>query len=140
MMSRRTGFLLMATGIGHFLVGLVLFHQPLAAIVREGIVNSIPPQLADRLGGADFGREAAFWFVLYGPLLCLLGQIANRALERRDTVILRLLGWNLLATGAAGALIMPLSGFWFVIGLAVLAFRDAHRLEASPDVVPVAAG
>jgi hypothetical protein len=137
-MSRRTGFLLMVTGIGHFLVGLALFPEPLAAIVREGILNTIPPRLLDGVVHLDFHREAAFWFVLYGPLLYLQGQIANRAVERGDAVILRLLAWNLLATGAVGAAIMPVSGFWFVIGLAALGFRDARRLEAGRGRVPAA--
>lgn len=137
-MSRRTGFLLMVTGIGHFFVGLALFHEPLAAIAREGILNTIPPRLMDGGVRLDFGREAAFWFVLYSPLLYLQGQVANRAIARGDAALLRILGWNLLVTGAVGAAVMPVSGFWFVIALAALGFRDARRLEAGGH--PVLAG
>ena len=127
-MASRTGFLLILTGVGHSLVGLVIFHQPLVAIARDGVLATIGPHVVEGLGNNDMGREAAFWFLLYGPILCLQGQIANHAVARGDAAILRLLAWNLLATGAAGAAIMPVSGFWLVIGLALLAFRQAARI------------
>jgi hypothetical protein len=40
-MNRFPGRALMATRIGHALLGLVLFREPLAAVVRDGIANTI---------------------------------------------------------------------------------------------------
>lgn len=130
-MVRRTGLLLMLTGIGHFLLGFVLFGDPLAAMAREGVVYTIGPGLFEGFTRPEFDREAAFWFMLYGPLLYFQGQVANRARARGDAALLRVLGWNLLVTGAIGVAIMPVSGFWLVIGLGALALRDARGVAAT---------
>jgi uncharacterized membrane protein len=137
-LERLTPLFLFATGVGHVLVGLALFHEPLAAIWRDGIVNSIGAQLVP---GAQswlapvrprFEREAAFWFLLFGPCLWMLGQITRRAVERPDPGLLRIVAWNLLGMGVLGALIMPVSGFWILIALAPLVLRVATRLDAEP--------
>ena len=97
-MARRVGLLLMLTGVGHFLLGFALFHAPFAAIARDGV------------------------------LLYFQGQVASHALGHGDAALLRILGWNLVATGAAGAAIMPVSGFWLVIAFGALVLRDARRV------------
>jgi hypothetical protein len=137
-MHTATGRLLIVTGIGHALVGLALFHEPLAAIVRDGIVGAIGVHLTRDGIQPSLGREAAFWFLLYGPILYLLGRVTERAVEGRDAGMLRLLGRNLLGVGVVGAAIMPVSGFWIVIALALLTLRDAGRLEAGRHGVPAA--
>jgi hypothetical protein len=110
--------LLYVTAVGHVLVGCVLFREPLAAMWRDGILNSIG---SDVVPGAaswiealrpQFDREAAFWFILFGPCLWMLGQVVHRAVELAEARMLRILGWDLLALGVVGAAVMPVSGFW----------------------------
>ena len=91
-MNKLTGRLLMATAVGHALVGLILFREPIAAILNDGLVNAIQPPLF--AAEARFDRIAAFWFLLFSPVLFLLGQITNWTVEQRDAHSLELVGWN----------------------------------------------
>jgi len=129
-MHRFPGRALMVTGIGHALLGLVLFREPLAAMLRAGIANSV--------GHGQYEREAAFWFLLFGPTCFLLGQLVNHAIERRDQWLLTLVGCNLIAIGGVGALIMPVSGFWILIAIAPLVFRLRGTSVAEPRATRVA--
>ncbi len=121
------GLFFIATALGHALVGVAVFHEALAAIARDGFVNAVHPQLLERGGVPYFDREAAFWFILYTPILVLIGLVTRRALEVRDVVLLRFVGWTLLATGGVGAVAMPVSGFWIVVALGWLVLRAARR-------------
>jgi len=123
-MSRLVARLLMITGIGHALVGLVLFSGPLGAMVREGVVGTI------RYG--QFDRAAAFWFLLFSPICFLLGQMVAHAQDRGDRWPLDVIGWNLLAMGVVGAIVMPISGFWVLIAIAPLVFNLARSLPIDP--------
>jgi hypothetical protein len=119
-MTRFVARLLMVTGIGHALVGVALFGDPLAAMAREGFVNTI------RYG--QFDRAAAFWFLLFSPICVLLGRMVAHATDRGDRWLLTVVAWNVLAMGVVGAVIMPLSGFWILLVIAPLAFRLARAL------------
>ncbi len=121
------GLFFIATALGHALVGVAVFHEALAAIARDGFVNAVHPQLLERGVVPYFDREAAFWFMLYTPILVLIGLVTRRALEVRDVVLLRFIGWTLLATGGIGAVAMPISGFWIVVALGWLVLRAARR-------------
>lgn len=121
-MSRWVPRLLVWIALGHALLGVALFREPLAAMAREGLVNTI---------GAfgDFDREAAFWFLVFSAMLLLWGQLAAHAVQRGDARALALVGWNMLGVGAVGCLVMPISGFWSVVALAPLVLRGARRLR-----------
>jgi hypothetical protein len=121
-MSRWIPRLLVWIALGHFLLGLVLFRESLAAMAREGLVNTI---------GAfgDFDREAAFWFLVFSAMLLLWGQLVAHASQRADARLLALVGWSMLVVGAPGALVMPISGFWIVIALAPFVLREGRRLR-----------
>jgi hypothetical protein len=116
----------MVTGIGHTVVGLILFREPLAAMVRQGVANTIHY--------GQFDRAAAFWFLLFSPICFALGQIVAHAIERNDARTLRLIGWYLLAMGVVGATVMPISGFWIVIVIAPLILRGASDAAVTADV------
>src|SRR5439155_841181 len=110
-------FFFMLTAVAHALVGLAIFHDPLVAIARDGFVNGVEPQLLARGLPAYFDREAAFWFMLYAPVLLMVGLVTGRAIEKQDVVVLRLVGWTMLFTGGAGVVALPVSGFWILLGL-----------------------
>jgi hypothetical protein len=78
-MTRWCGWLLIATGIGHAAVGLVLFRHPVADVLREGIVNTVRGQ---------YDREAAFWFLLFSPVCVVLGHRIS-CNETMRTAVLR---------------------------------------------------
>ncbi len=122
-MLRYLGPLLIATGVGHALVGIALFPEPLAAIVRDGFVNAVDSQL---------DRGLAFWFMILTPVCVGLGSCLNHAVARGDEGLLRIIGWTILVIGGLGAAAIPVSGFWILIALALPALaqslpRDATR-------------
>ena len=121
-MGRHVGRLLIGVGAGHLVVGAILFHAPLAAIFHDGFVNTVPL-------GADFDRQAAFWFLFATPVTFLLGHLTNRAVARQDAPFVRVVGLNLLGMGIVGAAVMPVSGFWLLLALAPLFLREARRMN-----------
>lgn len=120
-MTRFCGWFLIATGIRHAAVGLVLFRQPIADIVREGVLNTVRGQV---------DREAAFWFLLFSPVCVALGQLVNRAVEHGDAPLLRSLGVALLVISVVGIAFMPVSGFWIVLAIAALMLRAGRAMGA----------
>jgi len=125
------GWLLIGTGLLHA-VGFGLLpaegRRFLAGIVRDGMVGAVagPPE-----------RYAWFWFVMFGWLAVVLGQ-AVLAVERRTGAPPRSLGWQLLAMSVVGLAAFPVSGFWLVLGQAILALVVSRRSE--PTAVSAGAG
>ena len=111
------GTLLIATAIGHAVVGVALFHDAYAAILRDGFLDAVAPH-ADRM--------VAFWFLLFSPVCFLLGQVVTRAIAHEDKPLIALLGWYVLGLGVVGAMGLPVSGFWLLIAIGVLMLRSAH--------------
>ncbi len=114
------------TAVGHALVGAILFSEPLSAIVNAGVVNSIRPPV--HCAQAHFDRIAAFWFLLFSPVLFLFGQIINHAISHRDVSSLRLIGWYLVGIGIVGAAIIPVSGNWLLLPLGAIVLKAAREV------------
>ena len=126
----KLGPLMIAIGLGHALVGIALFPDPLVAILREGIINTIqPPGYAAE---PRFDRIAVFWFLIFSPVFSMLGQITSRAIAQGCPDILRVVGWNLLAMGVVGTAVLPISGNVTLVALAVLILKAASRVTATP--------
>ena len=123
LMARRTlraGWLLMAVAALHAAFGLWIGRRALVAIARDGFVNAVAPHL---------DRSFAFWFLLASPFLWIVGRFAVWvASERRRPPVW--LGRSLLMLALAGAVLMPVSGFWLILLPAAwlwLAARAPHR-------------
>jgi hypothetical protein len=105
-------------------VGVALFQEPLAAILRGGFVNAVAPHV---------DRGLAFWFMILSPVCVGLGLITSHAVALADARLLGILGWTLLLLGAFGVLAIPVSGFWIfvVLSLPLLArsLRPPHALH-----------
>ncbi len=119
-MRRLSGPLLMATGVLDLLVCLLLYAGPLAAIAQDGFFNAV------EFNPAQFDREAAFWHVTFGTTVLILGALVHWAQARTGTLP-AFLGWSLFALGVAGAILMPVSGFWVILPQAVLMLVVARR-------------
>lgn len=107
----------------HLAVGLLAYREPLLAWVQAGVLNGVEPH---------WDRVAAFWFMLSGWLLLMLGGLAA-GFERQARPLPPTFLWNWLALGLLGTLAMPLSGFPLVTLAAGLALRgqraDLQRRE-----------
>ncbi len=119
-MDRLLGRLLIATAAAHAVVHVAVYRRPLKAIWNDGIVNAVMP---------NYDRRAAVWSLAFAPVLFGLGQITNRAVERGDARILRIVAWNFLCIGVSGALLIPISGFWILLALVLPLLRAASRAE-----------
>ncbi|HYF62172.1 MAG TPA: DUF6463 family protein [Herpetosiphonaceae bacterium] len=115
-LRKHVGTMLLATGMLHTAVGLWHYRQPLLAILGAGRWMSVT---------GDSGREAAFWFILFGVVLMMFGQFVRWALRHAGTLPASL-GWSLLALGLLGVAFMPDSGFWLVLPQAWLALAIAR--------------
>lgn len=133
------GPLLLGTAIAHLIVGIALFQEPLADMMRSGIINSIEFSVDTRAGAwrpvhPQSDREAAFLFLMLTPVLVLLAQVLRHATAHRDTPLITTIGWYLVGLGVLGVAVMPLSGFWILIALGLLSFRAASELGVRPQM------
>ena len=126
-MRRYVGELLLGTGVVHILVSAAGSRRALVAIHRAGYLGAV---------GRDPARHAALWSLATGGLLCTLGQLARSAQARTGTVP-RSLGWGLLALATPGAVLLPASGFWLLLGQALLVLTGSEPVPPTAPAAPV---
>jgi hypothetical protein len=115
-----SGTLLMAVGGLDLLYVLVFHSRQLAAIAGDGFFSAVA------LGPAHLDREIAFWHLMFGFTVLVLGGLI-RWTQARTGTLPSFLGWSLLALGAFGATLVPVSGFWLLLPLAVPMLMSARR-------------
>jgi hypothetical protein len=101
-MSPVFPWLLFALGLGHVFYGLLKFRRPILDAVAAGFVGKF---------GAPEIRRSAFWFVMFGPLLILAGQVAIHAASINDAYLMRVIGSYLLSVSTIGVCALPKSPF-----------------------------
>ena len=104
-------YYLVVLGVLHVLFGLVRFRTPLREALREGFIG--------RFGEND-ARRLAFWFIMVGPLLSLLGLSASHALGGGDMELILMMGATLLIASVIGVLAFPASPLWGLIPPALI--------------------
>src|SRR5712692_9198137 len=111
-MGRIAGWLLMTIGVTHILFVVWVGRGPLLAVVQDRFFRALFPH-HDRL--------EIFWSLCFGVMAFFLGQLISRS-EARGVRTPAVLGWELLALGLVGAVLMPVSGWWLVtlIGALIL--------------------
>lgn len=121
-MRKRIGYILMSIAILHEVVGLVFYAPVLLEILHAGFFNTINPPYWE--------RDAAFWFLMFGVLLFLMGWAAQWSLERVG-FIPGFISWGILLVSVVGVMMMPASGFWLAIPVAVVMIRlgQGNRLQ-----------
>lgn len=129
-MQRFTGHSLIAVGALHTLVGIMSFGRPLAGIARDGMFNAVDPHPE---------RQAAFWFLLTGALLVVLGQ-STRWAQRRTGTVPGSLGTSLLVISLAGVVLMPVSGFWLLLPSAFLTLGASRHASTGAGTDPMVQG
>lgn len=132
-MRRLSGPLLMATGGLDLLYVLVFHFRQLAAIAGDGFFDAVEPDVAF----STFDREMAFWHLTFGLMAVMLGALIHWTQARTGTLP-TFLGWSLLAFGAAGVFLMPVSGFWVLLPQAVMMILVSRR--SSPGAVSGSGG
>jgi hypothetical protein len=115
--TRFSGYYLIATGVIHNTLGLVMGWSILVGMHRDGWWNTV------EVGGQiDFARSAILWFLLVGFFWMLLGYLMQQWLRHTNQPLPASLGWGMLAAGVGVAIVLPASGAWLFIpqGLLIL--------------------
>jgi Family of unknown function (DUF6463) len=126
--KNKVGRLLMTIGILHVLGGAYVGREPIARIVREGFIGEADSGLGNVPEHMD--KELAFWFMLWGPYIFVLGQLASWA-EREGKRLPAHIGWQLVAINLIAAVLDPKGGFWMALIPSFMIVRNARR--AGPE-------
>lgn len=121
-MRRYVGSAVVIVGLIHLLVVVVAYARPLAAIVRDGVVNAVEPHPE---------REAAFWSLWFGVFVATTGALIA-TLQARGQPVPAVAGWSLLAMGLVGGVLLPVSGFWAGIPLGLLILLPVRQRDRAP--------
>jgi hypothetical protein len=108
---QKAGWMLVAIGIIHCVIGFILSWEILAVWNEAGWWHSI-----ERKDTMHLDRFAALWFQVAGLGWIALGWLMQQWLQRFGSLP-PALGWVLLATGALVAYVLPTSGAWMFIPL-----------------------
>lgn len=110
-MRNRLGTILMSIAVLHEVVGLFVYSTPLQDILQAGFFNTINPPYWE--------RDAAFWFLMFGATLFLMGWVAQWMQDNIGSIP-RFFSLGLLITCLIGVMMMPVSGFWLAIPVALM--------------------
>jgi uncharacterized membrane protein len=109
---KYSGIFLLATGILHSIVGIVMCKDDLWAIIKGGLFNTVKED--------DFSRQIAFWFLVCGVIIIILGHVLHYYIKKTQKPAPILLGYYLLGLSVIGCIIIPASGFWLFIPQALI--------------------
>ena len=107
-MTGLHGILLIATGVFHIIFALlpILYLKEWTAFFTNKFWNQIT--------GSNDRKMAAFWFLIAGPLMVLMGM-AIYEIELRLIPLPLPLGWGMFAFASFGTIMSPKSGFTFLL-------------------------
>lgn len=109
-------------GITHLAFGVVKFKAPLLDACKAGFVGQF---------NAPEQRRTAFWFLVCGPLLMALGQLAIHAVNGSDLWTQKVVGLYLLLSGGLGVLAFPRSPLWAPLALSPFFLASGFGLAGS---------
>lgn len=102
---------LLGLGILHIIFGVVRFQDHIKDAWRDGFIGKF---------NLPEGRRTAFWFIMAGPFLMAIGQIAVHAVANSDFWTFRIIGYYLLVSCGIGVLAFPKSPLWTPLLLSFL--------------------
>lgn len=125
-MTHWIGRWLMSVAALHVAIATVQHHDVLATIAQRGVFNTVA-------GAPEIG--AVVWSLFFGAV-AFIGGLAVSALEKSGVTLPKPLGWCLLVLATAGAVLVPVSGFWLVfppaIGIIVASQSGVHLHRRKP--------
>jgi uncharacterized membrane protein HdeD (DUF308 family) len=117
-MTKTIAWAVFVLGLAHIVFGVLRFQAPLAEAVAAGFFDQFRETEA---------RRTAFWFLMCGPLLMLVGHLALRAVARGDRAALRVIGSYALVTSLVGVAAFPRSPLWALFVLSLLLVAAGSR-------------
>jgi hypothetical protein len=122
---KQSGNFLMATGVIHNTVGLIMGWDTLKGIASDGFINTI---------NTEMDRNAIFWFLFTGFLLMITGGYYQDQIKQTSRALPARQGYYLLILSVIGCLMMPVSGFWIVVPQAMIIIIANSRASVAPAV------
>jgi hypothetical protein len=104
-MKRWVGRWIIGVGIIHVAFGLLMFGEPLLAILRDGVWNAVD---------GHSGRPLAFWFVFLGLFTIVFGSLVDW-MEGRGLSTPGMVSWAFLVLVVLGIVTMPVGGGWLLL-------------------------
>lgn len=109
--GKYSGLFLIITGMLHTIIAFILHWKTYLTIINDGLINAI---------GREYDRAFAFWFLVCGVLIILLGQTLHYYQKREKKPAPLFLGYSMLIFAVIGCIINPISGFWLFIPQALI--------------------
>lgn len=119
MKKKWIGRVIILIGVVHLFYGITTYGTTWSKMFRDGLFNTVDGSPA---------HEAAFWFIFFGFLMLIFGGLVDWFENNKQQLPL-FLGWSLLALSVAGVVMMPVSGWWFLIVSAVGAIYRQTKAE-----------
>lgn len=117
MTQQKYAHYLLAIACGHLIIGCVLFKDTLYQLIVKGWVNTIGPEFIE---GA-----AAVWFMLFSwPLLMIVAAFWSEVDRQVNRTFLQ----TAIIGSLLGISLMPLSGFWLLLILSLVAFLKHKKM------------
>jgi hypothetical protein len=108
---KYSGIFLIATGILHTIVAIVLGKDAFLKIINDGLYN---------LTSIDYTRAFAMWFFICGIFVILLGQVVHYYIKKEQKPAPLSFGYSLLILTIFGCIVEPGSGFWLFLPQALI--------------------
>ena len=108
---KYSGIFLIATGIIHTIVAIALGKDAFLEIIQDGVIN---------VTSQDYTRAFAFWFLICGIFVILLGQVLHYYIKKEQKPAPISLGYSMLVFAIFGCIVEPISGFWLFLPQALI--------------------
>ena len=108
---KYSGIFLLITGILHSAVAFVIGIKPIKAIFNDGLWNAV---------GLDVERRFAFWFLVVGLVLIVLGHTLHYYIKREQKPAPLFTGYYMLALTVICCIVVPVSGGWLFLPQALI--------------------
>jgi hypothetical protein len=108
---KYSGIILVATGVLHTIVALLVGKDAFLGMLRDGFINSI---------GDNTDRDLAFWFLACGIFFIFFGHALHCYIKKTKEPAPPIFGYYLLAFSILGCFIAPVSGFWLILPQALI--------------------
>ena len=100
------GRVMVATGVLHTIVGIVVFWDGLGQSAKDGVIATAPKSAEN---------NSVTWFLVAGLFLMLFGGLIHHLNTALDRPAPASIGWGLIGLSALGLVMMPGSGFWLLL-------------------------
>lgn len=120
-MKKVSGYLLIGLGVLHTLVGLAAGWDQVKKIISYGVWNALGKQsqihCMKNIGCLQV--NSIWWFISWGLMLILFGILCTWIEVSLKKAIPTFIAWLLLLISSICAILIPASGFWLVIAVAI---------------------